>query len=276
MFLRNFEHILDQASQFRTTMKPKENQVRTYDADGFRKRAACLCLNTNRDKVLLVSSSRYPDRWVVPGGGLEPEEQPSQAAIREVAEEAGVTGVLDLYLGEETPQGYLDTFENTERKHRTMVYLVQVTELLDDWEDSQKIGRKRKWFSFQEAQQRLAEHKPVQKEYIIKLLSILNKHKNGRTSTPNSSQSSHSRPAEEHCRGGEDSGMDSRNGHRSSTSLEGRMQQNKKHECSSNIDSTGQSIESHVVGAVSKHRLESSNSQTSNRLSTLAKNCDTR
>ncbi|XP_078688771.1 uncharacterized protein LOC144920433 isoform X2 [Branchiostoma floridae x Branchiostoma belcheri] len=231
--------------------------------------------------VLLVSSSRYPDRWVVPGGGLEPEEEPSQAAIREVAEEAGVTGVLDVHLSEEIPQGYLDTFENTERKHRTMVYLVQVTELLDDWEDSQKIGRKRKWFSFQEAQQRLAEHKPVQKQYIIKLLSILNKQKNCETSTPNSSQTTNTQPAEEHSIGGEDSGLDSRNGHslpehRSSTSLEGRMQQNKKHDSSSNNDSTGQSIESHVVGAVSKHRLESSNSQTSNRFSTLAKTCDTR
>ncbi|CAH1253692.1 NUDT3 [Branchiostoma lanceolatum] len=261
-------------------MKPKENQIRTYDADGFRRRAACLCLNPNRDKVLLVSSSRYPDRWVVPGGGLEPEEEPSQAAIREVAEEAGVTGVLDVNLSEETPRGYLDTFENTERKHRTMVYLVQVTELLDDWEDLQKIDRKRKWFSFDEAQQCLAEHKPVQKQYIIKLLSILNKHKNCETSTPNSSQTAHTQPAEEHSREGEDSGIDSTNGHslpehRSST-LEGRMQQNKKHDCGSNIDSTGQSIESHVVGAVSKHRLESSNSQTSNRFSTLAKTCDTR
>ena len=38
-------------------------------------------------KVILVSSSRHPDQWIVPGGGMEPEEEPCGAAIREVYEE---------------------------------------------------------------------------------------------------------------------------------------------------------------------------------------------
>ena len=38
-------------------------------------------------QVLLVSSSRHPDRWIVPGGGMEPEEEPGVAAVREVCEE---------------------------------------------------------------------------------------------------------------------------------------------------------------------------------------------
>ena len=38
-------------------------------------------------QVLLVSSSRHPDQWIVPGGGMEPEEEPGGAAIREVYEE---------------------------------------------------------------------------------------------------------------------------------------------------------------------------------------------
>ncbi|CAL8235381.1 unnamed protein product, partial [Arctogadus glacialis] len=37
--------------------------------------------------VLLVSSSRHPDQWIVPGGGMEPEEEPCGAAVREVFEE---------------------------------------------------------------------------------------------------------------------------------------------------------------------------------------------
>lgn len=37
--------------------------------------------------MLLVSSSRYPDQWIVPGGGMEPEEEPWGAAMREVYEE---------------------------------------------------------------------------------------------------------------------------------------------------------------------------------------------
>lgn len=116
-------------------MKCKPNQTRTYDPEGFKKRAACLCFRSEReDEVLLVSSSRYPDRWIVPGGGLEPEEEPGSAAIREVFEEAGVKGKLGRLLG---------VFEqNQDRKHRTYVYVLTVTEVLEDWEDSVSIGRK--------------------------------------------------------------------------------------------------------------------------------------
>ncbi|GLH06305.1 Uncharacterized protein GBIM_11787 [Gryllus bimaculatus] len=49
--------------------------------------------------VLLVTSSRRPDHWIVPGGGVEPEEEPSVTAIREVLEEAGVCGKLGRCLG---------------------------------------------------------------------------------------------------------------------------------------------------------------------------------
>ncbi|MED6267536.1 Diphosphoinositol polyphosphate phosphohydrolase nudt4b, partial [Characodon lateralis] len=69
-------------------MKYKANQTRTYDGEGFKRRAACLCLrNVDEDEVLLVSSSRHPDQWIVPGGGMEPDEEPSVAAVREVYEE---------------------------------------------------------------------------------------------------------------------------------------------------------------------------------------------
>uniref|UniRef100_A0A8C5A440 Nudix hydrolase domain-containing protein n=1 Tax=Gadus morhua TaxID=8049 RepID=A0A8C5A440_GADMO len=71
-------------------MKVKSNQTRTYDGDGFKKRAACLCFRScSEEEVLLVSSSRHPDKWIVPGGGMEPEEEPSVAAAREVCEEVG-------------------------------------------------------------------------------------------------------------------------------------------------------------------------------------------
>jgi diphosphoinositol-polyphosphate diphosphatase len=49
--------------------------------------------------VLLVTSSRRPDHWIVPGGGVEPEEESSVTAIREVLEEAGVCGKLGRCLG---------------------------------------------------------------------------------------------------------------------------------------------------------------------------------
>ncbi|XP_069765410.1 nudix (nucleoside diphosphate linked moiety X)-type motif 4a isoform X2 [Narcine bancroftii] len=127
-------------------MKIKDNQTRTYDGEGYKKRAACLCFKSEcEDEVLLVSSSRHPDQWIVPGGGMEPDEEPSSAAVREVYE------------------------ENRDRKHRTYVYILIVTEILEDWEDSVNIGRKREWFKVEDAIKVLQCHKPVHAEYLEKL-----------------------------------------------------------------------------------------------------------
>ncbi|XP_044213264.1 nudix (nucleoside diphosphate linked moiety X)-type motif 4a isoform X2 [Thunnus albacares] len=117
-------------------------------------------------QVLLVSSSRHPDQWIVPGGGMEPEEEPCGAAVREVYEEAGVKGKLGRLLG---------IFEhNQDRKHRTYVYILIVTETLEDWEDSVNIGRKRKWFKVDEATRVLQSHKPDHAEYLRRLKNTCN------------------------------------------------------------------------------------------------------
>uniref|UniRef100_UPI00358E49A9 uncharacterized protein isoform X3 n=1 Tax=Myxine glutinosa TaxID=7769 RepID=UPI00358E49A9 len=73
-------------------MKQKLNQTRTYDEDGYRRRAACVCLSGGREnEVLLVSSSQHPEHWIIPGGGMEPGEEPKVAAVREVYEETEQT-----------------------------------------------------------------------------------------------------------------------------------------------------------------------------------------
>ncbi|XP_043199777.1 diphosphoinositol polyphosphate phosphohydrolase 1-like isoform X2 [Amphibalanus amphitrite] len=145
-------------------MKDKPNSTRTYDADGYRLRAAGVCVKDEMEReVLLVSSSKEPDKWVVPGGGIEPNEQAHLAALREVREEAGVEGHLGRCLG---------VFEvsNTERKHRTAVYILLVTAELPEWEDSVNIGRRRKWFDLEDAVRELNENKPVQSGYLRLLL----------------------------------------------------------------------------------------------------------
>ncbi|XP_061891310.1 nudix (nucleoside diphosphate linked moiety X)-type motif 4a [Entelurus aequoreus] len=148
-------------------MKFKPNQTRTYDGEGFKRRAACLCFkNETEDEVLLVSSSRHPDQWIVPGGGMEPEEEPCGAAVREVYEEAGVKGKLGRLLG---------IFEhNQDSKHRTYVYVLIVTEILEDWEDAVNIGRKRKWFKVDEAIRVLQSHRPVHAEYLHRFKNTRN------------------------------------------------------------------------------------------------------
>ncbi|XP_071499617.1 diphosphoinositol polyphosphate phosphohydrolase 1-like [Diadema antillarum] len=136
----------------------KLNQIRTYYPDGKRKRAACLCFrNEARNEVLLVSSRTSPGRWVIPGGGLEPNETPAVAAVRELEEEAGVSSRLIDFLG---------NFEDATNKHRTSVYASVVIEEFDSWEDRERIGRSRRWFSVEEASRRLIEYKPYQDQYL--------------------------------------------------------------------------------------------------------------
>ncbi|KAM4618145.1 nudix (nucleoside diphosphate linked moiety X)-type motif 4a isoform 2-T2 [Polymixia lowei] len=111
-------------------MKFKPNQTRTYDGEGFKRRAACLCFKNEKE------------------------------------DEAGVKGKLGRLLG---------VFEhNQDRKHRTYVYILIVTETLEDWEDSVNIGRKRKWFKIEEAIRVLQSHKPVHAEYLRRLTATRN------------------------------------------------------------------------------------------------------
>lgn len=49
--------------------------------------------------MLLVTSSRNINHWIVPGGGVDPGEEPAVTAVREVLEEAGVVGNLGRSLG---------------------------------------------------------------------------------------------------------------------------------------------------------------------------------
>lgn len=144
-------------------VKEKPNSIRTYDEDGFRRRAACLCFKDEQEQeVLLVSSSKDPEMFVVPGGGIEPTEDTLVAAEREAFEEAGVKGTIVRSIG---------VFENADRKHRTSVYILHVTEMLDHWEDKKLMGRRREWFTLEEARVKLAKFKPVQQHYLDMLNS---------------------------------------------------------------------------------------------------------
>ncbi|XP_028966944.1 diphosphoinositol polyphosphate phosphohydrolase 1 [Galendromus occidentalis] len=140
-------------------MKEKTDQIRIYDKDGFRQRAACVCVRGDGSdtEILLVSSTASPERFIVPGGGLEPGEDASTAAIREVMEEAGVRGTLGRCLG---------VFESHERGHRTHVFVLQVEEELSEWDESKSVGRTRKWFTVAGAIQELMVSRPVQCVYI--------------------------------------------------------------------------------------------------------------
>lgn len=130
---------------------------RTYDKNGFKLRAGCLCFKDETEKeVLLVTSSRDSNLWVVPAGGIDPGESAEEAAIREVYEEAGAVGKIDKCLG---------VFRNDKSKSQTYVYSMIVKNLVAPVEN-----KERKWYMLKDAHTKL-NHRPIQQSYITSALT---------------------------------------------------------------------------------------------------------
>jgi len=181
-------------------------EVRVLDPDGYKRRAACVCIrNANapvdnaptgitlnntqnnvlsknsvaatlsplrqqqqhqpKKEILLISSTKNPDAWLIPGGGVDPDEDVATAAVREAFEEAGVRGKLDV----DDDGGILGVFETKKgTPTRTHVFKLVVEEMAEEWDESST--RRRKWFSLDEAARLLQANKPAQKEYLDKFV----------------------------------------------------------------------------------------------------------
>lgn len=63
--------------------------------------AACLVTIDAEERVLLVKRSVDPKKgfWCLPGGFMELDETPEGAGLRELREETGLTGQIDMLLG---------------------------------------------------------------------------------------------------------------------------------------------------------------------------------
>uniref|UniRef100_A0A158R4C9 diphosphoinositol-polyphosphate diphosphatase n=1 Tax=Syphacia muris TaxID=451379 RepID=A0A158R4C9_9BILA len=137
----------------------KKNGERQLDGQGFRLRAAGICtrLEGSRLQILLVSCSKDEHIWVIPGGGIEVNEDEQSAALREVLEEAGVVGKIVKRVGE---------FKDEERRHRTAVFILSVIEELREWEDGY-CGRKRQWMTIEEGIKRVKASQTVILKHIM-------------------------------------------------------------------------------------------------------------
>ncbi|WP_327287752.1 NUDIX hydrolase [Streptomyces sp. NBC_01198] len=65
----------------------------------FRLAAYAVCIEDGKVLVARHVPAVGPGNWTLPGGGVEPGEDPFDAVIREVAEETGCSAVVDRLLG---------------------------------------------------------------------------------------------------------------------------------------------------------------------------------
>jgi len=94
-------------------------------------------------KVLVVTSRKQPNNWLLPKGGWEPSDvQLEAAASREALEEAGVRGTITRYVVTiPTPSATLHFYE------------MDVVALDHDWLEGHQ--RRREWVDYAEAIRRL-------------------------------------------------------------------------------------------------------------------------
>ena len=100
--------------------------------------------DNGKPKVLIVTAKRRRNRWVLPKGTLEKGERPKDAALREVREEAGVTGRVIAPAG---------TVQYTTRHGRTRVdyFLIEYKRPLASGGE----GRETQWCAIEDAIQKL-------------------------------------------------------------------------------------------------------------------------
>ncbi|MBS3756220.1 MAG: NUDIX domain-containing protein [Desulfobacterales bacterium] len=69
--------------------------------------ATCIVAVDKKSRVLLVKRNIEPKigYWCLPGGFLETDETPEQGALRELSEETGICGKIDMLLGVMTNGG---------------------------------------------------------------------------------------------------------------------------------------------------------------------------
>lgn len=99
-------------------------------------------VNDGKLEILLVTSIRKK-KWIVPKGYIEFNLTPFESAKKEAYEEAGVVG------SNETVEVGQFINEKKSVKELIKVYTMEVDEELDDYPE--KNLRKRKWFSYEEA-----------------------------------------------------------------------------------------------------------------------------
>jgi 8-oxo-dGTP pyrophosphatase MutT (NUDIX family) len=138
------------------------------DANNVRQVAGCIPLDLVNRRVLLISSRKNKDAWVLPKGGWEQDETQKHAAQRETWEEAGIKGTITKNLG---------VFEERTNKKRHLkahhwIFEMQIDEVAKKFPEKKK--RERRWFTFEESLIATQGHRYIQEALLQSSLNPAN------------------------------------------------------------------------------------------------------
>lgn len=111
-------------------------------------------------EVLLISSAKHADEWILPKGGWESDESVVECALREAEEEAGVSGSIVAELGP------LDFVSHRGQPCRFFGFTMAVARVYSDWSEN---SRQRLWVPVDEAK-RLLRQRPELLEMLTRAM----------------------------------------------------------------------------------------------------------
>lgn len=133
----------------------RESLARLFKLNrAYRQVAALPWRETGEGVEVMLITSRDTGRWVLPKGWPEGDEAFFDAAAREAAEEAGLTG--DISEREAGRYVYRKARRSgSDRRCEVLVYPLRVERVADRWPERKQ--RRREWFSPAEAAARVQE-----------------------------------------------------------------------------------------------------------------------
>lgn len=148
--------------QVSKTTKPREGRNNQMYSSASRARlvAGGIILDDKHDKVLMISSSKHRDRWIIPKGGVEADERDNFAktALREVWEEAGADCQVSKKL--DPIQDHRTGLEDVQLEFPLCefhFYQMKLNQLDSVWPEADH--RLRRWCTYQEAKHELLKSK---------------------------------------------------------------------------------------------------------------------
>ncbi|KAI9246787.1 NUDIX hydrolase domain-like protein [Sporodiniella umbellata] len=135
----------------------RDNQM--YDENSIRQISGTIAVDPRTDRVLVISSSKRKNVWVLPKGGWENDETREEAAKREAFEEGGVQGELTGFTGR-----FVDYDADGDPKGHVWFYELCVERVYDQWPEDD--FRQRRWCTLEEAIQ-LLSFKPFMQKALL-------------------------------------------------------------------------------------------------------------